>query len=347
MKDFSNYTIRFRASCLEALRKMDTEKSNQTLFVLDENERLIGTVTDGDIRRGFLKGLSLESEINLFSFPGFCFINGEISVSTIRRFKKDGIKILPKLNEAGQIERVYDLSKLNSILPLHAVIMAGGRGDRLRPLTDNIPKSMLPLGNRPIIEHNIDRLISYGIETITISIHYLGEQIIDFLGDGSKKGVSLRYIEEEVPLGTIGCLAKIDNRELDLLVLNADVFTNMNFELFYLDFVKEKADMAVASIPYSVDIPYAVMELNECLITSFIEKPRNTYYANAGIYLIKSEKIELVPQNSFYNATDLMNNIIRQNGKLIHSPITGYWIDIWKHDDYKKANEIIKHIEYV
>lgn len=345
MKNFTNYTIHKNTSCLEALKKLDQEESNQTLFVLDNNEKLIGTITDGDIRRGLIKGLSLENPVGDFSFPNFSFINGEINVSTIHRLKREGKKVLPKLNGLGQIEKVYNLARLNSILPLHAVIMAGGRGERLRPLTDQTPKPMLPLGDKPIIEHNIDRLISFGIDTITISVRYLSDQIISYFGDGSSKGVTINYIEEDEPLGTIGCLALIKKTiHQSILILNSDVFTNIDFEDFYLDFEKENADMAVASIPYSVDIPYAIMELNENNITSFKEKPKNTYYANAGIYLIKKESLKYIPKNSFFNATDLMDNILENKGKLIHSPITGYWIDIGKHDDYNKAKEIIRHL---
>ena len=345
MKNFTSYTIHKDSSCLEALKKLDQEKSNQTLFVLDNNEKLIGTVTDGDIRRGLIKGLNLESTIDQYCYPNFSFINSKIDVSTIHRLKKEGIKVLPKLNEFGQIEKVFDLSRLNSILPLHAVIMAGGKGERLRPLTDKTPKPMLPLGDKPIIEHNIDRLIAFGIDTITISVRYLSEQIISYFGDGSSKGISLNYIEEDTPLGTIGCVAQIGQIYHEaILVLNSDVFTNIDFEDFYLDFENENADMAVASIPYSVDIPYAIMELNNNNITSFKEKPKNTYYANAGIYLIKKTCIEIVPKNSFYNATDLMDSIIEREGKLIHSPITGYWIDIGQLDDYNKAKEIIRHL---
>ena len=345
MKNYNNYTIQKEASLLDALKKLDQEKSNQTLFVLDEQNRLLGTVTDGDIRRGIIKGLNLESPIEKFCFPNFSFVNSKIDVLTIHRLKREGIKVLPKLNSIGQIERVFDLTKLNSILPLHAVIMAGGKGERLRPLTEKTPKPMLMLGEKPIIEHNIDRLISFGIDTITISVHYLSEQIINYFGDGSSKGITIRYIEEDEPLGTIGCVSQIENISHEaILVLNSDVFTNINFEDFYLNFKKENADMAVASIPYSVDIPYAIMELDDNKITSFKEKPKNTYYANAGIYLIKKENLNFVPKHSFFNATDLMDAIIHNNGKLINSPITGYWIDIGKHDDYNKAKEIIRHL---
>jgi len=345
MKDFTKYTIKSHASCLEALRKLELEDTNQTLFVVDESDRLIGTLTDGDIRRGFIKGLQLDSSIDLFCFQNFSYINNEINVSEIRKLRNEGKKVIPKINKQGQIEKVYDLSNLNSILPLNAIIMAGGRGERLRPLTDNTPKPMLLLGEKPIIEHNIDRLISYGIDSITISVRYLSDQIINYFGDGSSKGISINYIEESTPLGTIGCLSMLKEiKHNTLLVLNSDIFSNLNYEDFYLDFIDTNADMAVASFPYSVDIPYAIMEIKDDCIISFKEKPKNTYYANAGIYMIKKESLSNIPPNSFYNATDLMDSIINKGGKLIHSPITGFWIDIGKHDDYNKAKEILKHL---
>jgi dTDP-glucose pyrophosphorylase len=345
MRDFIPYTIHKDANCLEALNKLNEEESNQTLFVVDDNNRLIGTLTDGDIRRGFITGLDLKSPVYFFAHKKFTFINGTIKVSDIKKIKQEGKKVLPKLNSLGQIEKVYNLANLNSILPVHAVIMAGGRGERLRPLTDNIPKPMLPLGSKPILEHNIDRLISFGIETITIAVRYLAEQIIDYFGDGSTKGVNIDYIKEDTPLGTIGALSLIKEiKQESVLVLNSDIFSNINFEDLFLVFENGNADMAVASIPYSVDIPYAIMELEGNRIRSFKEKPKNTYYANAGIYLIKKQSVNIIPRGSLFNATDLMNSIISNNGRLIHSPITGYWIDIGKHDDYNKAKEIIKHL---
>lgn len=343
-----NCIINHNLTCLEALQRLDEKGSNQTLFLVDENKKLVGTVTDGDIRRGLIKGLGVSMPIFHFCNTNFCFVKDTLDISKIRKLKNDGIKILPKLNDFNQIDKFYDLSALNSILPVHVLIMAGGRGERLRPLTDKTPKPMLPLGDKPIIEHNIDRLISYGIESITISVKYLSEQIKSHFGNGSGKGIIIDYIDEENPLGTIGCLSRItDFTQETILVINSDVFTNIDFEEFYLNYNNYDADMAVASIPYSVDIPYAIMQLDDNKIISFQEKPKNTYYANAGIYLVKKKHIQLIPKNSFFNATDLMDIIIQNGGKLIHSPITGYWIDIGKHDDYTKAKELIKHMKNV
>jgi dTDP-glucose pyrophosphorylase len=345
MKSYTEFAVSKNTTCLESLKYLGNEKSNQTLFILDDDEKLLGTVTDGDIRRGLIKGLKLDSPIHLFCRQNFNYVNEKIDVAYVQKLRKKGIKVLPQLDNNGRIERVFDLTRLKSILPLHAVIMAGGRGERLRPLTDNIPKSMLPLGSKPIIEHNIDRLISFGIEKVTISVRYLSDQIIDYFGDGSSKGISINYVKEDEPLGTIGCISRMESIDHeDLIVLNSDIFTNIDYEEFYLSFRNEKAVMAVASIPYSVDIPYAIMELDKAIIVGFTEKPRNTYYANAGIYLIGKEILNLVPKDTFFNATDLIECVIAQKKKLIHSPITGFWIDIGKHDDYNKAKEIIRHL---
>ena len=226
------------------------------------------------------------------------------------------------------------------------MIMAGGRGKRLSPLTDNVPKPMLALGEKPIIEHNIDRLISYGIKKIYISVKYLGEQIQDYFGDGSSKGVSIEYIWEEEPLGTAGALALVNNFGTEnVLLMNSDLFTNVDFEDLYLDMISNEAQMAVASTEYKVDVPYAVFETENNQVTAFKEKPSYVYHSNAGIYILKKSLIERIPKNEFYDITTLMEALVQEDIKLIHSPIIGFWIDIGKPVDYKQAQEFVKHLK--
>jgi len=217
----------------------------------------------------------------------------------------------------------------------------------LRPLTEATPKPMLKVGNKPIIEHNIDRLIAYGIKDIYISVKYLKEQIIDFFQDGSSKGVNIHYLEEDEPLGTIGSLSLIESIQYeDILVMNSDLLTNIDFEDFYNFYREKKAKMAVASVPYHVNIPYAVLETSGHLISSFSEKPSYTYYSNGGIYLMKFNLRALFGKGTFFNATDLMDKIIEdKKADLIHYPLLGYWLDIGKHNDLIKAQEDIKHIK--
>jgi Nucleoside-diphosphate-sugar pyrophosphorylase involved in lipopolysaccharide biosynthesis/translation initiation factor 2B, gamma/epsilon subunits (eIF-2Bgamma/eIF-2Bepsilon) len=347
LKDIVNYTISRNNSIKDALIRLEEKSPDLTLFVLDDNNSLVGTLTDGNIRRGLIQGLSLLDKVESYMNKKFYFLaDGKIDVNYVKEAQLHGVKLIPLVNSQMQIEKIFNLNKLKSILPVDAVLMAGGRGERLRPLTDNTPKSLLKIGEKPIIEYNIDNLISYGIENIYISIKYLGNQIKDYFGDGSKKGINIRYIEENEPLGTIGAISLIEKVENEtLLIMNSDLFTNINFEDMFLTLQENSADMVVATIPYTVSIPFAILDLNGNDIMSFKEKPTNTHYANAGIYLFKSKLKEKISINKRFDATDFMDFLIKSGYKVVHNPIVGYWIDIGRYDDFNKANEVIKHIK--
>ena len=341
--------INKNASILQALEGINrnSKNSKSTLLVENDTHSIVGTITDGDIRRALLSGLSINDTIESVYNKDFSYIREEEhDFKKLKEFRDRGVRILPVLDCDSKLIRILDLKEIRSLLPVECMIMAGGRGARLSPLTDTIPKPMLLLGGKPIIEHNIDRLISYGIRNIYISVKYLGEQIVEYFGDGSSKGIEIKYIWEEEPLGTAGALSLIDKVESDyFLVMNSDLFTNVDFEQLYLDMIEHKADMVVSSIEYQVDIPYAVCEVNENKVTDFKEKPTYIYYSNAGIYMFRKELIKSIPKNTFYNITDLMEKLVKEGDNLIYSPIIGYWIDIGKPIDYKKAQEFIKHLE--
>jgi dTDP-glucose pyrophosphorylase len=346
MNNFIKNMIQYSANVIDAMQKLNEIPETLTLFVLDENSRMIGTLTDGDIRRGFIKGLSLSDTVTHFMISDFQSIQNGFSINDLKKIRDSGIILLPVLDENQNISKVYDLKKRKSILPMECIIMAGGRGERLRPLTDNIPKPMLPLGGKPIIEHNIDRLISYGIGTVYIAINYLGEQIKDYFGDGSTKGINIKYIEEEKYLGTGGALRLVAEFNSEyILVMNSDLFTDVDFEDLYINTIEDEADIGIASIPYNVKIPYAIFEREESQVISIKEKPSKIHYANAGIYILKNELINSIPENQFYNITDLIQYVLDSKGKVIQNPIYGYWIDIGQPEDYSKAKEIIKHLE--
>jgi NDP-sugar pyrophosphorylase family protein len=225
--------------------------------------------------------------------------------------------------------------------------MAGGRGERLRPLTDSIPKPLLRVGEKPIIEHNLDRLALFGIDDFWISVKYLGEQISEYFGDGSEKNVNIRYVWENEPLGTIGAVSTIVDFEHDyVLVTNSDILTNIDYEHFFLDFVKSGADFAVATIPYEVSVPYAVLETTEGKVRSLKEKPTYTYYSNGGIYLMKREVLSHLPPNTHYNMTDLMEKLLANDFTIVSYPLVGYWLDVGKHDDFEKAQRDINRINF-
>lgn len=334
-------TIRF------ALQRLN-EVNGNAIFVLDKSEKVLGTVTDGDIRRGIIQGLDLNDSVEHVMNRNFRFISSDdFSSEQIKRFKKDLIFVLPVLTREGKLEKLIDLRQIRSLLPVDVLLMAGGRGERLRPLTDSVPKPMLHLGDKPIIEINIDRLIEFGIGHFYISVRYLAEQISDWFGDGSEKGVTVEYIHEDKPLGTLGAAKLIKAHKAEsTLIMNSDLLTNIDFEDFYRSFTEQGSDMLVASIPYQVKVPYGVLETSDGAILSLKEKPTYTYYSNAGIYLIRNTVLDLVPENEFYNATDLMETLINSGRRVHNYPIVGYWMDIGNPEDYARAQEDIKHIHF-
>ncbi len=331
-----------------ALEKLTSLGENLTLFVTDKEEKVLGVITDGDIRRGLIKGVNLEEPVKIVMNSHFRYLEEKkFSFELIEMLRQNSIKIIPVLDENQKIVRLINLSVKRSILPVDAVIMAGGRGERLLPLTRTKPKPMLEIDGTPIIEHNVNLLALYGIHNIIISLHYLGEQIEQHLGNGSSRDLDISYVNETTPLGTLGALRLTDNYKYDdIIVMNSDLLTNINFEDFYKSFKESGADMAVATTGYNVTIPYAVIETSNGIVQSFKEKPTYTYFSNAGIYLIKKEYLTTVPQGVFFNATDLISELIAQNKKILSYPILGYWLDIGRHEDYLKAQEDYRHIKF-
>ncbi len=344
--------IRVSQNARKSLELLDVlpYDNNRTLFVIAENDnKLLGTITDGDIRRGLLNGLEISQNVSLFMNKDFKFLKScNDNINLIHELKAKNIFILPLIDKDSNLIDIVNLRLTNSILPVTALIMAGGRGERLKPLTTNVPKPMLKIGDKPILEHNVDRLISFGIKEIYISVKYLKEQIINYFGDGSSKGIKIYYLEEKDALGTIGALSFIDSvLHQDILVMNSDLLTNIDFEDFYSFYKEKNASMALASIPYQVNVPYAVLETNNHQVSSFCEKPTYTYYSNGGIYLLNFELKNKIVKGDFFNATDLMDVVIADESlNLVHYPLLGYWLDIGKHQDYSKAQEDIKHIKF-
>lgn len=333
----------------EALAKLNSLGSFLTLFVIDADRRIKGTVTDGDIRRAMLRGATIDEKIEPVMNTKFTFLKvGHVTLDDVRVIKEKHLKLIPIVNDQDQIVRIINFEKVRTVLPIDAVIMAGGEGRRLRPLTDHTPKPMLKIGEKPIIEHNVDRLCEYGVENCYITIKYLGDQIRDYFGNGKSKEMNIAYVEENGdPLGTIGSVSLIQSFVHDsVLVMNSDLLTNIDYEDFFLEFKKSGADMAVATIPYSVTIPYAVLETENDRITGFKEKPTFTYYSNAGIYFIKRNVLSLIPKGQHHNATDLMDFLIGNNRKVMTYPLHCYWLDIGKHEDFQKAQQDIQHIKF-
>lgn len=350
MKNFNKHIINNTFSIKQALEKLNSfnSKDDLTLFVIDEDKKMIGTITDGDIRRGLLNNKKLDNSIIEIMYTDFRFLEkSNINLDKIQYFRNLEIHLIPVLDEYQRIIKILNLSENQSILPIDAVLMAGGKGERLKPLTDTVPKPLLKVGQKPIIDYNIDRLEHFGVENIWISVRYLAEQIMEHLGDGSAKNLNIQYVKEEKPLGTAGALSLIENFKHDIILLmNSDLLTNIDFEDFYRAFVDSKASMCIATIPYKVSIPYAILETENHEVLDIKEKPSYIYQANAGLYLIQRKYLNLIPQNTFFDAPDLVQTLIKQEKKISYYPILGYWLDIGKPEDFTKAQEDVNHIKF-
>lgn len=324
----------------------DITHDGESLVVINSEQEIIGTLTDGDIRRGLIAGAELTDSVCKIMRHDFKFINQtNFDVAHLKSFRDQRIMFIPILDEQKHVVDVINLNKFKSKLPIDAVLMAGGKGVRLRPLTETTPKPLLPVGDKSIIDYNIDSLMENGIKHISVTVNYLHEQLEEHFAE-PVKGIKIDCIKEPQFLGTMGATQFVSKFYNDVvLVMNSDLFTNIDYEDFYLHFKEHDADMSVAAVPYSISVPYGIFELEGRNIKGVKEKPVYNYFANAGIYLIKRELLENMPKNTFYNATDLMNDAVAAGKTVIRYPITGYWLDIGSHEEYKKANELVKHIK--
>lgn len=347
-QDINRYLIIDSASVRDSLVRLNNIAIDAVLFLVNEKGVLMGSLTDGDIRRGIINGLKLEDKLVRFAnTDAKYFIRDAIDFELMRSWRSKNYKVVPVLDQEDRIVDVVNFRLQKSKLQIDAVIMAGGKGTRLRPLTIHTPKPLLKVGAKPIIEYNIDRLKLFGIRNITISIKYLGQQLIDYIGNGVEKNLNIKYVEEESPLGTIGAVRLIEDFHNDyILVMNSDLLTNINYEDLFKSLIDKDGDMIVATTPYEVKIPYGVIETLDDRIVALKEKPTFTYYSNAGIYIFKKEYLAMIPKETFFNAPDLMKALYDSGKKVVHYPILGYWLDIGKPEDYHKAQKDIQHLKF-
>ena len=269
----------------------------------------------------------------------------EYDVAHLKSFRDRRIMFIPILDDQRHVVDVVNLQKFKSMLPIDAVLMAGGKGERLRPLTEKTPKPLLEVGGKCIIDHNVDRLISYGVQHINVTVNYLGEQLEEHFAT-PRSGVQVRTFREPKFLGTIGSIKFVDTFYNDnILVMNSDLFTNIDYEDFFLHFQMHDAEMSVAAIPYNISIELGILDLDGRNIKGLVEKPKYNYYANAGIYLIKKRALTEIPENTFFHATHLVEKLITQGKKVIRYPLNGTWIDIGTPQEFERAKELVKHLK--
>lgn len=342
-----NHLISKDKSLLEALTNICALVPEPlVLFVLNDYNQLVGTLTDGDSRRALINGASVNDKVEKIMHRNFNYMKVEDldNVKEIKRQRELKMKLIPVLDADSHIIDIINLEEHKTRLPIDAVLMAGGKGERLRPLTEKTPKPLLKVGDKCIIDHNIDRLINYGVKHISVTVNYLKEQIEEHFAE-PRGEVQVQTVREPKFLGTIGSIKFVKEFYNDtVLVMNSDLFTNINYEDFYLHFKEHDADMSVAAVPYDVDIPLGILNLDGRNITGLSEKPHFGYYANAGIYLLKKSALELIPDDKMFHSTDLVEALIAAGRKVIRFPIGGTWIDIGTPREYRRANDMVKYI---
>lgn len=346
--DGFNYTelaVQSSSSLLSALKVIESS-GYQIAFVVNEDEQVIGTISDGDIRRHLIKSKTLDSSICDIMNSNFLFLRMPYTVdslsSLMEKAKSMKLRVLPVLNSENKLIDIIFLEKslkradlINSVL-----IMAGGKGVRLRPLTHDCPKPMLPINGRPMLESIIMDCINSGFKKFYISVNYMREVIMNHFGDGSLWNVNIIYLEEEEcrPLGTAGSLGLLPACVNEpLLVMNGDVRTHVKFESvidFHLD---NKADITICAHEYNVDIPYGVIESVDSIYTRMIEKPTYKFLINTGIYVLNPSIFQGLDGLSFVDMPDLIDSSHDKGSVVSVCALQDYWIDIGRPEDYQKA----------
>ena len=346
-----NLLIHYDKTLIDALHQLNQllekeDLSRAILFVIDAEDKILGSITDGDIRRSILEKKNLSQKVIDICNKDFIFARETNDYLDLQKYREKDIKILPIIDSNQKLTKILDLDQMRAQLPIDCMLMAGGRGKRLSPLTDKLPKPMLKVAGKPIIEHIIDRLISFGITRLYISVRYLAEQIQEYFGDGTDKGIEIKYINEGIALGTAGSLSLVqDFRSEEILLMNSDILTNADFEKMYLKMRKSKADITIASKEHEISIPYAVIKSNDQKVVSIKEKPTINLETNAGIYLLKRKVLELIPKGEYFDVTDLFEKVLSVDGNISTDLHRGYWIDIGNIEDYKAAQDLVKRIE--
>lgn len=328
------------ASLQEAIAAI--RKSHAGIAVItDESGRLIGTVTDGDVRRALLAGQDTSVKIRaVMAIHPQSAPAGTSSAECYEIMRASGIFHLPLVDETGRVVDLATLAELanDDFHPNEVVLMAGGLGRRLHPITNNIPKPMVSVGGRPILQTIVESFIASRFGRFTISLNHLGEQIQDHFGDGSRLGIDIRYIYETKRMGTAGCLSMLTERPTEpFFVMNGDILTSIDFEQM-LNFHNDTAAVITMAVnTYTYEVPYGVAKIEGPRLVSLTEKPRQSLFISAGIYVLSPETLDEMRDDEFYDMPTLINDLLAQGSVVSAFPVHEYWLDIGRPDDLARA----------
>lgn len=342
MTEFKDICVRPNDSLEHIITILD-ETARQIVLVVDEDYKLVGTVTDGDVRRALLKGLGLSSPAHeIMNANPLVEKEGVNDVHINRKLQQNYIKQLPIVNFKGQIVDIYFLKDSFKDVERQTpvVIMAGGFGKRLMPLTKNIPKPLLKVGGKPILHTIVESLKEQGYTNIYLSINYLGEEIEDYFGNGETFGVTIQYIREKKPMGTAGILRKLSTTiDKPFIVMNGDILTKIDFDNLMQYHVESEGAATLCVREYDITIPFGVVEFDEQHLKKMIEKPIQKFHVNAGIYVLEPSTLSYIPEDSFYNMPEFLCVLIANDYNVSCFHLREYWIDIGRLDQLEKAQD--------
>jgi len=341
VQDWRQILVKPSDSIFRTLEVID-RSSMQIALVVDEKGHLLGTVTDGDVRRGILSGLSLDSAVAQIMNKNFssCSVD-DAREKVLALMTNKSLHQLPVIDHNGCLVGIHTIDSLMASTTKENIVllMAGGLGSRLKPLTDNCPKPLLKVGGKPILESIIESFIEQGFKNFFISINYKGEMIEGYFGDGSDLGVQINYIREDKRLGTAGSLKLLpETINQPIIVMNGDILTKVDFRNL-LDFhINQKADATLCIREYQLEVPYGVVSIEGNTFIGIKEKPRERFYINAGIYVLNSDLINYIPDNTHFDMPELFKILVKANRVTAVYPIREYWMDIGRISDLEIAN---------
>jgi dTDP-glucose pyrophosphorylase len=342
MKKIEEIKLNINSTIKEALTIIDSG-AVKFAIVVDKDDKLLGTLTDGDIRRGILNGKTLDDKIEdiYFKKPTVVDVNTSkeeiINICTTKKMYQ-----IPVVDKEG---KVIDIAMLDELLkpqtlPNKVVLMVGGLGTRLRPLTDTTPKPLLKVGGKPIIETIMQSFANHGFKDFILSVNYKSEMFEEYFGDGSHFGYNIEYVHEEKRLGTAGALSLMrDKLDDDFFVMNGDLLTNVNFENLLKFHQEGDAEGTMCVREYDFQVPYGVVDVKDGKICSITEKPTHKFFVSAGIYMLSPKVLKHIPNDEFYDMPTLFEKLIETNDSAISFPLREYWLDIGRIEEFEKAND--------
>jgi len=342
MTDLSLMLVSAESPIRDAVLAID-RGVRQIALVVDDRSRLVASVTDGDVRRGLLRGLTLESPVNqIMRHKPAALPQGLDRQSALRLMQRLKVHHVPVVDELGVVVDLIWINDAVGLTPIdnEVIIMAGGLGTRLRPLTDHVPKPMLSIGERPLLEHIVGQFAEQGFRNFTLSINYRGDVVRDHFKDGNDLGVNIKYIEEHERLGTAGALSLLPSPpDAPVIVMNGDLLTNVSFSAL-LKFHADTGSVAtMCAREYEFQVPYGVVEFSGVRFDKIVEKPTYKQFVNAGIYVLSPKALSLLERGVARDMPDLFDAFTASNLKASVFPVSEYWLDIGRIEDLERARE--------